>query len=350
MSLNDFIRVDDQDFVLAEDPNRVTPSTLRGELGEALAITSELVLTDGDFPYLKVTPNANLDVLLPPEATTNHLHVIRNGSGTYTLTIKDDSDTNVIEVLGPLTVGMFIPSLGSGWDVIKAVSNSAAADRVHTIMDGLRLTWNSAASINVDVGACYAENGDWIDVTSAITKSALSLSASTWYHVYVYLSSGTPAAEVVTTAPVAWKGTAYSKTGDTSRRYVGSIRSDGSGNVYEFMHNPLTSHILYSGDTDTNMSPFAVVSGGTATTATSVDCTAVIPVTSRIGQIRMSNTGNQLCDFGTNSNVKNARVPAVNVAIAQHPLTAGQLLYYKYVSAPSSGALYCNVYGYYFER
>ena len=116
-------------------------------------------------------------------------------------------------------------------------ANDLLAQIIGTRIDGLKLIWNSATSISIGTGLCVAENRDVINVTSAITKSSLSLSSSTWYHIYVYLDSGTPAAEVVTTAPTAWKGTGYSKTGDTSRRYVGSIRTDGSGNVYKFIHN-----------------------------------------------------------------------------------------------------------------
>ena len=243
MPLSSFIYVDDQDYVMAAHMNRNTVSTLRGELGAAVAITTQTALTDGDYPFLKLTPNAALDVLLPPEASTNHVHVIQNGSGTYTLTVKEDSDTTTIATVGPNSVAMFIPSVGTGWVAIKSIANSAASERITTAIDGLKLTWNSATSIGIGVGACYAENGDWIDVTAAITKASLSLSVATWYHIYVYLSAGVASAEVVTTAPVAWKGSAYSKTGDTSRRYVGSIKSDGSGNVYNFSHHPLSNTI-----------------------------------------------------------------------------------------------------------
>lgn len=115
MPLSSFFWTDDVDDVMAAHMNRATASTLRGELGEAVSITTQTALTDGDFPFLKLTPNAALDVLLAPEASTNHVQVIENGSGTYTLTVKDDSDTTTIASIGPNEVAIFIPSLGTGW-------------------------------------------------------------------------------------------------------------------------------------------------------------------------------------------------------------------------------------------
>lgn len=124
MPLSDFLYTDDVDDVMAEHVNRLTASLLRGEMGEAISITSQLALTDGDFPYMKLTPNAALDVLLPPEAATNHIHVIENGSASHALTIKDDSDTTTFVTLRPGQWAMFIPSLGTGW---KALGRAAAA-------------------------------------------------------------------------------------------------------------------------------------------------------------------------------------------------------------------------------
>lgn len=129
MPLSSFLYTDDVDDVMAAHVNRVTASTLRGELGQAVSITTQTALTDGDFPFLKLTPNAALDVLLPPEASTNHVQVIENGSGTYTLTVKDDSDTTTIASIGPNEVAMFIPSLGTGWKAIVS-SNPFAVTKM----------------------------------------------------------------------------------------------------------------------------------------------------------------------------------------------------------------------------
>jgi hypothetical protein len=351
MPLSSFLYVDDQDDAMAAHINRNTASALRAELGAALAITTQTALTDGDFPFLKLTPNANLDVLLPPEASTNHVHVIQNGSGTYTLTVKEDSDTMTIATVGPNTVAMFIPSVGTGWAAIKSIANPAASERITTVIDGMKLIWNSATSIGVGVGACYAENGDWIDVTSAITKASLSLSNSTWYHIYVYLSAGVASAEVVTTAPVAWKGSAYSKTGDTSRRYVGSVKTDGSGNVYGFQHE-LPANMMHYKNVASGSSPFRVLNAGTATTATAVACSGVVPVTSRIAALRHFNVGTQTA-FTNESNSVSSTIyiaAATGFAVLQyvlHPIDASQQIWYLVVSGASYAV---DVMGYQYDR
>lgn len=357
MPLSDYIYVDDEDDVMAAHQNRNTASALRGELGAAVAITTQTALTDGDFPFLKLTPNANLDVLLPPEATTNHVHVIQNGSGTYTLTVKEDSDTTTIASIGPNTVAMFIPSVGTGWAAIKSIANPAASERITTAIDGLKLIWNSATSISVGVGAGYAENGDWIDVTSAITKASLSLSNSTWYHVYVYLSAGVASAEVVTTAPVAWKGIAYSKTGDTSRRYVGSILTDSSGNVKSFIHNVLSNVILYM-KYQLNAAPHRVLTTGTATTATAVALTTIIPVTATVPYLRVGSTADQNLYTGDDNGIGAAQMTTISqngntipqTVVLYHPVDSSQQIWYKFASAVGVGGANIDVEGYLFNR
>lgn len=351
MPLSSFLYVDDQDDAMAAHMNRNTASALRGELGAAVAITTQTALTDGDFPFLKLTPNANLDVLLPPEASTNHVHVIQNGSGTYTLTVKEDSDTTTIATIGPNTVAMFIPSAGTGWAAIKSIANPAASERITTAVDGMMLTWNSATSISIGVGACYAENGDWIDATSAITKASLSLSNSTWYHVYVYLSAGVASAEVVTTAPVAWKGTAYSKTGDTARRYVGSVKTDGSGNVLEFTHNVFDNTITFK-NVDTSISPFRALSAGTATVATAVALSGVMPITSRLASVRLINVGTDKAYTNETNAVTVPKTiswvyPSSTLNVNTHPVDASQQVWYL---VTSGGSLYLDVLGYFFNR
>lgn len=222
---------------------------------------------------------------------------------------------------------------------------------VTTIIDGLQLTWNSATSITVGIGSCYAENGDFIDVTSALVKSSLSLSVSTMYHIYVYLSGGAPAAEVVTTAPASWKGSAYRKTGDTSRRYVGSIKTDGSGNVFEFWHHIDNNRISFK-NVDTSVSPFRALVAGTATTATAVALSGSVPPTARIANLRVINLGSSLA-YTNESNVVTSTKsigyinPTSAFIIDTHPIDASQQVFYL---VTSGGSLFLDVLGYLFNR
>jgi hypothetical protein len=216
---------------------------------------------------------------------------------------------------------------------------------VSTSIDGLILTWNSATSITVGIGSCYAENGSFIDVTSALVKSALSLTASTWYHVYVYLSGGTPTAEVVTTAPVAWKGSAYSKTGDTTRRYVGSIKSDGSGNVYEFYFSG--NFIKYS--VSIVSSPFRVLSSGTATANTAISVAGCVPITAKFITIYVTNLhASVVCRVSNSAGIGIVGVRPISTVMVDFFTDNSQNIYYS--NSGASGDSYVDVFGYLLNR
>jgi hypothetical protein len=315
---------------------------------DTISATMELADVDCQFQFLTAS-GANRDVELPPEATTNHPFYIHNSGASNNLIVKDDAGTVTHATLLPGQWALFISANAKGW---KKISSNTS-----TAIEGLRVIWNSATSITVDTGSVFAENGDFIDVTSALVKSSLSLSADTWYHVYVYLNSGVPAAEVVTTAPVAWKGTAYSKTGDTSRRYVGSIKTDGGGNVYEFEHNPFDNFMLYR-NVQFAASPFRVLSSGTASTATAVDVSGIVPVTGTFIYIRPTSTGDQVFYVGHNSSLSTSNwLVALQIGssiqqqtYARIPQDASQDIYYRFNTAVGGGNAHIDVNGYWFDR
>ncbi|QGL88277.1 hypothetical protein FEO91_08165 [Stenotrophomonas maltophilia] len=147
---------------------------------------------------------------------------------------------------------------------------------------GLRMEYVGPASIRVSSGSAWIPSlQQAIEVSSALTLSGLTLAASTWYHLYLYLNSSTPAIEAVAAAPAApYSGTARAKTGDTSRRYIGSFRTNASAQIVRFAHNPGSNAIKYM--QDINTAPLYVLNAGTAVTSTDVSCSAAVPVTSRI--------------------------------------------------------------------
>lgn len=231
-------------------------------------------------------------------------------------------------------------------------ANDLLAQIIGTRKDGIRLIWNSATSITVGRGLAVAENRDVINITSAIVKSSLSLSASTWYHIYVYMSDGSPAAEIVTTAPTVWKGTAYSKTGDTSRCYVGSLLTDGSGNIYQFTHNPKTNFIRYVANS-LLASPFRVLDTGTATSATGVPCSGIVPITATQALVRIYVSISPKLYIGysnLSTSVYSLAFPSIDDILSVYtdiPL-AGQAFYYMFEGA--NNGCWIDVNGYYFDR
>ncbi|WP_236192785.1 hypothetical protein [Pseudomonas glycinae] len=142
-------------------------------------------------------------------------------------------------------------------------------------IDGFRMTYVSANSVSFSSGSAYipatAKN---LLSASTITVSGLVLTANTMYHAYVYDNAGTPAVEVVTTAPVIYSGKARHKTGDTSRRYIGSVLSKAANTLMKFSHSD--GRVSYG----ENLfgAPFLLVSGAVIVAQT-VSCLTVVPVT-----------------------------------------------------------------------
>lgn len=132
-------------------------------------------------------------------------------------------------------------------------------------ISGLKMIWNSATSISVTTGAACRPSDSLLMMPAAlITKSGLTLTASTWYHLYLYMNGTNPDVEIVTTAPAAaYFGSGCAKAGDTTRRYLGSIRTDASGNILQFTH--IADMIAWA-------SNVRVITAGTATVPTAFDC------------------------------------------------------------------------------
>lgn len=216
---------------------------------------------------------------------------------------------------------------------------------------GLGLERVSGTSLRLTTGAAEIQSLQRaIEVASAITKSGLSLTASTWHHVYLYLNAGVPDIEIVTTAPAsAYSGTAASKTGDTSRRYVGSILTDGSGNIRDFEMDGDT--IRWAANVTT--APFRVLSAGAATTWTSVSLSGVLPVTARsvsaFIQVFGGTIGTDISSDSAGGRFFYTINPGQFASGMFQFNTSAQAIYYK---APASGAghLFIDVNGFTIAR
>jgi hypothetical protein len=223
-------------------------------------------------------------------------------------------------------------------------------------IDGLQMGWNSVGSISVSSGSCYIPSlGYALPFPSTLTLSSLSLTASTFYHLYGYSNSGTPAIELVTTAPSApYNGTARTKTGDTSRRYLGSILTTTGGNIVNFVHT--NDQVNYR--TAIGSAPFVILSNGRATAGTNVSCATVVPTTAVQAILFLYNdptTGTTVLyaasdgasvPTGYEGFVASAAQLAFNVR-----LDSTQSFSYAYQSAPSGSAGFTvRVSGYVFER
>lgn len=216
---------------------------------------------------------------------------------------------------------------------------------------GLGLSRASATSLQVATGAADIQSlGRAVEVTAPITKSGLVLAASTWHHVYLFLGAGVPDAEIVTTAPAAaYAGNASSKTGDASRRYLGSVLTDGSGNIRDFDMD---------GDTirwaaDVRASPFRVLNGGTTTSWTSISLASVLPVTARSVSAFIQIAGGTIGTEISSDSAGGRFVYTINpgqFASGMFPFNnSTQALYYK-APASGAGALYVDISGFTIAR
>lgn len=222
-------------------------------------------------------------------------------------------------------------------------------------IDGLKMEYVAANQLRVTSGSAYVPSlGYAINVAAAITKTGLTLTANTWYHVYLYMNGSTPDIEVVTTAPaVPYSGTARAKTGDTTRRYLGSIRTIAANTIAAFKHSGDT--VLYMANI--YAAPFLVLDIGAATTPTSVSCAAVVPVTSQQVLLTAINSDSAVAVVLGTSDQGYTLAPSVfqgfvnqnSSVFCQVNLDSSQAFLYMFRSAPTS-TFGARVSGYVFGR
>lgn len=121
--------------------------------------------------------------------------------------------------------------------------------------------------------------------TGANGLDAGSLANSTWYYVYVIVKSS----DDTTAGLLSTSASPTLPSGYDLKRRVGMVRTDGSAVLYRQYTQPgggCQREVLY--DEVTDAAPFQVLTNAnisTYTTFTDVDCSAVVPPTSRMARI-----------------------------------------------------------------
>lgn len=245
----------------------------------------------------------------------------------------------------------------SVYTVTGAQKVTAVASTVEPgYIDGLQMSWDSTTSISVSSGTCYIPSvGANVNFPSSITKAGLSLSANTWYHLYGFLNAGVPDIEVVTTAPSSpYNGTARTKSADTTRRYIGSVKTDASSNIFSFL---MVGNTINYRATGGGVAPFRCLNNGSATVATTVSLAGIIPVTAFQTQIFIQNltTNNAFVTFNAPGDAQvHVFIPNRTAGTFQNFLDmytdANQAVQYNYDIAPATLGAFIDVFSYTYMR
>lgn len=221
-------------------------------------------------------------------------------------------------------------------------------------IDGLKMEWLSANSLRVTSGAAYIPSlNRVVEVPGGIQKTGLSLVANAWHHVYLTESSGLVDIEVSTVEPsTPYSGTARVKLGDASRRYVGSVRANGSSAIIKFKHNPTTGLVDYL--TSINGDGLHVASGLAITSELAISCENVAPITSRTVVAFAENSGGPSVVYVSNADVgspPNSNILSFirNGRVILGPLSLATDRTFS-VSMDAGAIFDCWINGYYFER
>lgn len=258
--------------------------------------------------------------------------------------------------------GSLLKFVRDAWGRITGTSTPVVADLKSAglvvpqgYIDGLQMVWDSATSISVTSGTAYIPSlGNVLSSNATLTLSGLSLAASTWYHVYLYSNAGTPAIECVTTAPANYYGTAYQKTGDASRRYVGSVLTDASSNIRNFKHSG--SRYSWMQNVANGLDVFRILSNGKAITATAIDASGAMSETAFSALLRGSNLDTSIPAYIMAGDYIPSSTTDGQISLKQNLVgffeiasDISQRFKYQWTSAPTGG-LYLDLIAFNFAR
>lgn len=169
-TLADILKVDGVNFPLAEYFNTLFASALVASLSNTETIAAIKELTDDDYQIQILTASgADQDVELAPEATTNHITLIRSdASASYSLVVKDDSGANTFITLRPGQWAIFIPFSGAGWSMMEMPGLPKGQGF------GCEISNNGSDATN-DIDITVGKWRDSTDTTDILLASALTI-------------------------------------------------------------------------------------------------------------------------------------------------------------------------------
>lgn len=172
----------------------------------------------------------------------------------------------------------------------------------NTIIRRMRLSVSSdGVTVTLGPGLCGLSSGRRIFSDGSATASLSSPTPSSWYYAYAYESSpGVAGLELSTTAPSApypsSSSTARTKSGDQTRRYVGSVYVQSNGLIRPFKHvycTDLGNKILFSASSSAGSVPLPALLNFVSSSATLIPLNPQIPSTSTHAVLDIKNSSNR---------------------------------------------------------
>lgn len=247
----------------------------------------------------------------------------------------------------------------------------ADLSRIAQIRD-LPLTGQPGGIVSVGEGYCFLPSGRRIMTTGA-TATISGTQPVGWLHAYGYeASNNTLGLELDSTAPsAAYRGTARTKTGDISRRYLGSGRIEAVGRLRAGRHVTVAAmgnQIILDSSTPTLTTPPRALNLAivvlVAPTQQTIALANYVPLTASAVDLKISNMSNLTAYLGRPSmgtlsaSNRFAEVPA-NTTMMVRCLLDGDLSVTLLASATgllgavvtiAAGNVVVEVAGYVFDR
>lgn len=322
----------------------------------AFADMTTSTLVGGETDALSNNTTAVTAVAAPAASTqrqVKYLSIYNNDTAAITVTVRLNNN-GTFRILNKSTL---LPGQALQWTADQGFAIPTALQSVAPdFVSGAKLSWNSASSLSSSSGECWipGANALW-QPAATLTLPGLALGNSVFGHVYAYFNASVPSIECVTTAPSApYVGTARTKSGDTTRRYLGSVLTDASGNIFNFQH--MTAGLMLY-QTSIDGSQFKVLIGN-ATTATSVSCASCVPSTGIRALANIINNDTTHVAYLGNSNIvpsttnylEQIGTGSSGTTIATEILLDGSQAFQYIFAAGAAANLVVRVKGYAFER
>lgn len=234
------------------------------------------------------------------------------------------------------------------------LASAASFPSAGTVINGTEQINYTGKSGNQLTGCTRGANG----TTAASGSNGATITFAGWYYVYLYDNSGTPTVEIVSTIPSSeFSGTARSKTGDTTRRWIGACRLNTSGDIINFQTLGSGSLRKYQWLTDTTTSPFRILAGGTATSATNINASVVSCEYTKAIVLRMVNLSTNggvlyadTSDTGTNATTSGfIGILQDADVVLEHPINSSRQLRYGWSGSITGPGAYMDSQGFIME-